>query len=140
MRSLRDLGLAGGLVLGALGGTACGGGGDGGSGPPTRVPTTVNQSGNNQTGAAGAALPTPIGVTVLDQNGDALSGVSVTFSVAAGGGSLGTPNATTNASGVASTTWTLGTAAGANEETPDFSPVASNEKPISAARAPGNGA
>lgn len=114
MRSLRDLGLAGGLVLGALGGTACGGGGDGGSGPPTRVPTTVNQSGNNQTGAAGAALPTPIGVTVLDQNGDALSGVSVTFSVAAGGGSLGTPNATTNASGVASTTWTLGTAAGAN--------------------------
>lgn len=114
MRSLRDLQLAGGMILGALGGAACSGDGDGGSGPPARVPTTVNQSGNSQTGAAGAMLPSPISVTVRDQDGDPMSGVSVTFAVASGGGSLGTPNATTNSSGVASTTWTLGTAVGTN--------------------------
>jgi len=93
---------------------ACGGDGDGGTNPPPRVPTTVNQAGNNQAGVAGAALAAPISVTVLDQDGDPMSGVSVTFAVTAGGGSLGAPNATTNASGVASTTWTLGTTAGSN--------------------------
>jgi len=92
---------------------ACGGD-DGGTNPPPRVPTTVNQTGNNQTGAAGAALAAPISVTVLDQDGDPMSGVSVTFAVTAGGGSLGTPNATTNSSGVASTIWTLGSTAGSN--------------------------
>lgn len=117
MRSLRELGLAGVVAVGALGGVACSGDDDGGSGPPTRVPTTVNQAGNGQSGTAGGMLPLPIAVTVLDQDGDPMSGVSVTFAVTAGGGSLGTPTTTTNASGVASTTWTLGTATGTNNNT-----------------------
>ena len=36
---------------------------DGGGEPPTLVPTTVNASGNAQTGMVGVVLPAPIGVT-----------------------------------------------------------------------------
>jgi len=111
MRCSRVLSVLGVVAVG-LAGLNCSS--DNGSAPPTLVPTTVNVSGNAQTGAAGAALPAPIAVTIFDQNGDGLAGVVVTFSITAGGGSLGTPTATSNAQGVASTTWTLGPAAGVN--------------------------
>lgn len=111
MRCSRVLTVLGVVAVG-LAGLNCSS--DNGSEPPTLVPTTVNVSGNAQTGAAGAALPAPIGVTILDQNGDGLAGVVVTFSITAGGGSLGTPTATSNAQGVASTTWTLGPTTGVN--------------------------
>ena len=70
-------------------------------------------AGNNQMGVAGSPVATPPAVTVTDAHGNPVSGLSVTFAVASGGGSVvGTP-ATTNASGVATVgDWTLGTAAG----------------------------
>jgi hypothetical protein len=85
--------------------------------PPVKTPTTVTASGNSQTGTVGAALAAPIGVTVLDQDGDPMSGVVVTFAVTGGGGTLGSLTATSNSSGVATTTWTLGTVAGTNNNT-----------------------
>ena len=51
---------------------------------------------------------------VQDQNGDSLSGVTVTFAVTIGGGSISASSVTTNASGQAETTLTLGTTAGSN--------------------------
>ena len=69
-------------------------------------------SGYGQTGAQSTQLPQPVVVKVADSLGNGVSGVAVTFAVATGGGSVGTPNATTNASGLASTTWTLGATAG----------------------------
>lgn len=80
---------------------------------PIRVPTTVTLSGNLQSGIVGAALGAPIGVTVKDQSGDPLKGVVVTFAVTAGGGVIIAPVDTTNAQGVASTSWILGNAVGA---------------------------
>ncbi|MEP6573732.1 MAG: hypothetical protein ABJD11_13595, partial [Gemmatimonadota bacterium] len=54
-------------------------------------------------------------VVVKDANGSPVSGVSVTFAVASGGGSVTAPAQTTNASGIATVgSWKLGTAAGAN--------------------------
>ncbi|HYM78861.1 MAG TPA: choice-of-anchor D domain-containing protein [Candidatus Dormibacteraeota bacterium] len=63
-------------------------------------------AGNNQTGGVGTALPAALGV-MATLNGNPAPGVSVTFSDGGAGGSFGTPVATTNSNGVASTTYTL---------------------------------
>ena len=76
--------------------------------------TLVKISGDSQTGDSGAALSNAFVVEVRDQAGTAMSGVSVAFSVTAGGGTLSAASATTNASGQAETTLTLGATAGAN--------------------------
>ncbi len=74
-------------------------------------------SGSAQAGAQSTQLALPVVVKVADSLGNGVSGRAVTFAVATGGGSVGTPNATTNALGLASTTWTLGAAAGAQSIT-----------------------
>jgi hypothetical protein len=67
-------------------------------------------SGSGQQAAPGSTLPTPLTVRVTDAGGNAKPGVAVTFAVTAGGGSLSSTTATTNASGDAvSGSWTLGT-------------------------------
>lgn len=68
-----------------------------------RVATTVTMaSGNNQIIAPGASLASPLVVTVLDQDGVALSGVTVTWTVASGEGTLAVTSSTTDANGQAS--------------------------------------
>ena len=79
--------------------------------PPDAI---VLFSGNNQSGRPGAALANPFIVEVIDANDDAVLGVTVTFAVTAGGGTLSTTSTTTNASGRAQTTLTLGDAPGNN--------------------------
>jgi plastocyanin len=87
----------------------CGGGGGGGTGP---TPSTMAVSaGNNQVGAAGAALPESLAVIVRDQSGAPLAGVSVSFTTA-GGGSVSPASRVTDAAGIAKTRWTLGPNAG----------------------------
>ncbi len=82
--------------------------------PPTPTATSmVKVDGDTQTGTVGTALGTSVVVQVNDQNGLAMQGVSVTFSVTSGGGSFSPASSNTNASGQASTDWTLGTTAGA---------------------------
>jgi adhesin/invasin len=82
------------------------------AGAPANI--AVN-GGNNQTAAAGATLPIDPSVLVTDAGGNPVAGVSVTFAVASGGGSITGSSQTTNASGVAAVgSWTLGTTAGPN--------------------------
>ena len=65
-------------------------------------------SGNGQTGAAGTTLPTPLTVTATNPyTGAPIAGVNVTFSDGGKGGTFSNPTGTTNASGQASTTYTL---------------------------------
>ena len=71
-------------------------------------------SGDTQSGTPGNALAAPFVVEVQDEDGEPLSGHSVTFTVTAGGGSLSETSATTNANGRAQTTLTLGSAPGVN--------------------------
>jgi hypothetical protein len=67
--------------------------------------------GNNQSAPASTALAQPIKVKVTETAGGAAQvGVTVTFSVAAGGGTLGQSTVATDANGEAQTTWTLGAA------------------------------
>ena len=90
-------------------GVACGGG-NGGTGP---TPNTITVSaGNNQVGAAGAALSESLAVIVRDQSGAALAGVNVTFAVTLGGGSVSPASRMTGADGIAKTRRTLGPNAG----------------------------
>ena len=71
-------------------------------------------SGDGQEGTVGAVLAEPFVVSVLDEDGAAIAGVVVTFSVAAGGGILSATTATTDANGQAVTRLTLGSDAGTN--------------------------
>ncbi len=79
------------------------------AGPPANIEVTA---GAGQSAAGGATLPVAPAVLVTDRFGNALPGVSVSFTAGGGGSVTGSP-ATTNASGVATLgSWTLGPAAG----------------------------
>lgn len=68
--------------------------------------------GNNQTGAAGSSFATPLQVLTTDQFGNPVAGVTVTWAVTNGGGSVAPTTSVSNAQGVASTTQTLPATAG----------------------------
>ena len=75
----------------------------------------AKNAGDNQSAVAGSAVPIPPSVIVKDANGNPVSGVSVSFAVASGGGSVTGATASTNAAGIATVgSWTLGTVAGTN--------------------------
>ena len=71
-------------------------------------------SGDNQTGGSGALLANPFVIEVRDENLSVLKGISVTFTVTAGGGTLSATHTTTDENGRAQTTLTLGPNLGTN--------------------------
>ena len=80
--------------------------------PPERIATTLEfVSGNGQSAQVSTQLSSAFVVQVLDQDGAALGGVSVSFSVSPSG-TLSTTTATTGTNGQASTTLTLGSTTG----------------------------
>ena len=83
-------------------------------GAPLITPGLSKISGDNQAGVSGAVLTNPFVVEVRDENGSALEGISVTFAVTAGGGTLSVTRATTDKNGAAQSTLTLGQSPGTN--------------------------
>ena len=82
------------------------------AGPAAQI---AANAGDGQSASAGTAVSTPPSVIVEDTNDNPVSGVSVTFAVASGGGSVTGLTATTDAAGIATVgSWTLGATAGAN--------------------------
>jgi adhesin/invasin len=74
-------------------------------------------SGDAQSGAVGSVLGSPLKVKVLDGTGAAAQNVSITFSVQSGNGSFAGASSkvvTSDTSGFAQATYTLGTTAGMN--------------------------
>jgi hypothetical protein len=97
------------LLAGAF---ACGG--DSNVGPV--VPAAIQAiAGTGQTGTPGVPLPNPLVVKVTDNQGNAAAGVSVTWSVMSGDGTISPTTSTTAADGTASTQFTLGPAVGAQQ-------------------------
>jgi hypothetical protein len=84
--------------------------------------------GNNQSGPKGSALPDPLCTNVFDQNGRLMYGVTVTYTVATGGGQLQAPaSVQTDASGIATSgSWTLGPATGMQTVTASTAGVAAS--------------
>ena len=74
-------------------------------------------SGNNQSAMAGSPLPAPLVVRVSDVYSNPVSGVTVNWAAATGGGTVSAPTSTTNASGNASINRTLGGTVGAQTTT-----------------------
>ena len=77
-------------------------------------PALLKISGDNQKGASFTPLSQPFVVEVQDANGSSLVGVSVTFAVVAGGGTLSSTITRTNENGRAQSTLTLGPNLGTN--------------------------
>ncbi len=77
--------------------------------PPPPIPTTLEYvSGNNQSGLTGETLMQPFIVKVHDQYEDPMEGVTVTFAVRIGGGSLSDTSVDSDVNGLARSTLTLG--------------------------------
>lgn len=89
-------------------------------------------AGDGQNAAVGTAVATDPSVVVRDVSGNPVEGVSVTFAVASGGGSvLPVTAVATNASGIAAAaSWTLGAAAGANTLTATAAPDGISPNPV----------
>lgn len=78
-----------------------------------QVPGQITKNGGDtQSATVGSALANPVTVRVADALGNAIAGENVTFAAATGNGQVANTMVATNASGIASTTWTLGTTAG----------------------------
>ena len=71
-------------------------------------------SGDNQAGVSGAVLANPFIIEIRDENVSVLEGISVTFTVTAGGGTLSVTHTTTDENGRAESTLTLGPNLGTN--------------------------
>ncbi len=82
---------------------------------PVPLGALTISAGNNQTAIAGGAVTTAPSVLVTNTVGQPVAGVSVTFAVLSGGGSITGASATTTNAGIATAgTWTLGAAPGTN--------------------------
>src|SRR5437899_1605471 len=67
------------------------------------------ESGDAQVDTVGQTLPVALAVRVIDQFNNPVAGVPIGWTVTDGGGTVNPPSSTTNASGIATTSWTLGT-------------------------------
>jgi 6-phosphogluconolactonase (cycloisomerase 2 family) len=84
------------------------------AGPATQI---VRLAGHGQRAETRSTLLIPPAVQVRDAHGNAVTGVAVTFTVMAGGGSMdgiGSVTTLTNQSGTATVGWTVGSVGGAN--------------------------
>lgn len=83
--------------------------------PESRVTAVTPAAGNMQEGVVGQALPQLIVLRAVDAGGTPVRGARVVWEVVSGGGTINAAasTTTTNAEGLATATWTLGTAAGA---------------------------
>jgi hypothetical protein len=92
------------LCLAACGGSA---------GEPTPAPVAALKivSGQNQVGAVGAELPAATTLMTVDVSGQPVRGVVVAFAVITGGGSFSNSRDTSDAAGIVTSKWSLGTVA-----------------------------
>jgi adhesin/invasin len=119
MRVTRSISIGLALVA-AVGIASCGGGGSPTSTNTTAIAKATTASGDGQTAQVATALPLPLRVTVT-VNGSPQAGQTVTWAATGTGASVSPTQATTDGSGVATTVWTLGSAAGTQTATASLS-------------------
>lgn len=83
--------------------------------PPPSPGSILIERGDGQTAETGDPVPTDPAVKVLDGSGNPKSGVTVTFTVQSGGGSVSGASAVSDANGIAAVgEWRLGSSPGTN--------------------------
>ena len=80
-------------------------------------------SGDGQSALVGTSVPDPLVVRARDAAGNPVTGLAVAWVIGEGGGSVAPQTSLTDAEGLASTAWTLGSAAGTNTLTAVISGV-----------------
>ena len=86
------------------------------TGPSPVIAMTTTSSGDGQTAQVGTALPSPLRV-VVTLNGAPQVGTTVSWAAQGTGASVAPTTSLTDANGIATTTWTLGSAAGTQHAT-----------------------
>lgn len=99
-------------ALAVAGSFALVGCGDGGTGPEDRPSSLVRVSAESDTVVVDEPVDPPLSVRVENADGDPMGGVGVQFAILSGTGTLDPGSATTNTSGVATSTYTAGRSAG----------------------------
>ncbi|HKP28917.1 MAG TPA: hypothetical protein VJU15_05925, partial [Gemmatimonadales bacterium] len=96
--------------------------------------TIAANSATSQAATVATAVAAPPSVLVTDVGGNPVSGVNVTFTVTAGGGTLSPASPATVATGVNGvatlTSWTLGTTAGTNNNSVTAAAAVANGSPV----------
>jgi plastocyanin len=118
---------------------ACGGGGGSNTGTPPgtiAIAKTSANSGDAQGGTVGQPLAAPLNV-IVTENGTTSAGNTVVWGTGVSGGSLNPGSSVTDANGVASSTWTLGTVAGSQTAIATLTGAAGSPVIFSATAAPG---
>jgi plastocyanin len=114
----------------------CGGDGNGGTPPATKtIAKPSTNSGDAQSGSVGQPLASPLQV-VVTQDGAPLAGEAVAWSTTAANGSV-TASSTTDANGIASSAWTLGTVSGSQSAQATLSGASGSPVSFTATAAPG---
>ena len=127
--------------------SACGGSTEEPPKPDVTPASVVAVSTDTLRGPAGGTTSTQATVLVKNKAGTVLGGIVVNFAPAAGNGTAGTPAALTDATGLAKTTWTLGSTIGVQTMTATvgslpavtFRAVASAGTPAAIAKSQGDG-
>ena len=79
-----------------------------------RIATLIGISGSGQTAVVGSNLSEPFVVRVEDQNGQLIEGMTVSWQVITGGGSISPSQTTSGPDGLVSATLRVGTTIGLN--------------------------
>ncbi len=119
----------------------CGGGGaDGGTPPPTTtIAKTSTNNGDAQSGTVGQPLASLLQVLVTE-NGTPSSGVTVNWGTSTPSGSLTPSSGPTDANGIATSGWALGTVSGSQSAQATLSGAAGSPVTFTATAAPGTAA
>lgn len=103
------------------------------NGPAAQI---IIDAGNGQRGTVGTALAAPVSARVTDAGGNAVPGAPVTWTVLSGGGQITTSRQTTDSTGHAFASWTLGGTGG--QQTAKAAIATGLSAAINAAAAPGS--
>lgn len=104
------------------------------------IPAEVELAGGSgQTAAAGSLLSDPLRVLVRDSGGNPAAGVTVSWSVVAGGGTTSPPASTTGPDGIASAGFTLGASEGEQRAQAEVSGLAGSPVVFTATAIPTSG-
>jgi plastocyanin len=103
-------------AVAAFAAQACGGSSDSTGAPKPVIAKAASASGDGQTGQVGTALANPLRVLVT-LSGNPKQGESVAWAAAGTGASVNPTSSVTDASGIATTAWTLGSVAGSQSAT-----------------------
>jgi plastocyanin len=116
-------GFRAGVVVVLAAGIASCGGDSSSSAPQAAIQQAPSASGDAQTGTVAGPLASPLRVLVT-MGGNPLAGETVAWSTVGAGASMSPAQSVTDASGIASSTWTLGQVAGSQSATASSSGAA----------------